>query len=924
MKKNLFLGLLIISFFALVSVAYYFSSNFSQLVSNDSSYLKVALASDRTSLTFQWQKNDDDTTYYKLYHGVRSLIYGESIQTNSNVSSLILDISKFSTFDHYFVLSAVDSYGNESEKSPEIYINLDPNALGCGNGLLDEGEICDGNYKLCEINGYVGQRPCVNDCLGWEVNCQAIGTCGDGIVNGPEVCEGSGVVNCNFNGYLGETQCNPLTCQYTGACDIGSQFCGNGQLEGWEECDGTSLPCVVGGYPGEKGCVDCLLSDACVKIPVCGDEYTDPLEECDGFGQGCTVGLYGGFSSCVNCQYSSCDIGGQACGNNILEGQEECDGNNISCYISVGNYLGERECLADCSDWGSCQSDLECGDGIVNGNEACDKNGPSQACNDPNGYEGGEQFCKNDCSGYGACSSNLSCNDGTLSSPPELCEINDNQICEINGYSGNQLCSANCLAWQTCQTTEYCGDSIKNGYEVCDKNGPNSTQPCDATSGYPGGEQSCLLNCQAWGNCETDLECGDGIITTPIEVCDTANPDQACYTTIGNYLGAKVCEVDCSDWGTCLSDLECGDGIKNGNEICDGDTVSCPLNNGYIMEKTCKNSCLGYENCEATQWCGDGDRNGLEVCDAGETQTCQTTIGNYEGIQTCNIDCLGWGECITTESCGDGIVNGNEFCDVNSYGNCIADNGESGKMPCSEFCTNYLSDMCCPEKFTYDGGPWNELLNTRNGAGYYRGVLIGDQCWMQDNLNAGIANDPVNNDGIIQKFCYNNQPANCRLYGGLYLWREAMQGSTVEGIRGACPEGWHVPTDLEFNILENYTVDYINSPNEQSLCDLTFGNYNIRCGDLNNNNSFLLKGAGISLRDESAGGDNLLKFNLLLGGEHIYGSFRRLNETTTLFTSYSVRNFRNFRNNDINRNRYISRIFNNSYTARSLRCIMDE
>lgn len=923
MKKNLFLGLLVVSFIALVSVTFYFFNNFSKLVDGEGPYLKVALAANRTSLTFQWQKNDDDTAYYKLYHGVRPLVYGEFVKTSSNVSSLVLDISKFNTYDHYFALSAVDAYGNESEKSTEIYINLDPNVLSCGNGLLDEGEICDGNYKLCEIDGYVGQKPCSFDCLGWEAGCQAVGNCGDGIINGPEACEGSGIINCSLNGYLGETQCNPLTCQFTGACDIGNQFCGNGIKEGWEECDGLSMSCTIGGFPGEKGCVDCLLSDECVKIPVCGDEYLDPFEECEGFGQTCTLGLYTGYSDCVNCQYLPCDIGNQVCGNNTKEGNELCDGNTESCYTDIGGYLGERECSPDCSSFGECVSDLRCGDGIVNGNEVCDKNGPAQPCNDPNNYIGGEQFCKDDCSGYDTCSAGLSCNDGILSNPPELCEIGDSQNCQINGYNGNQLCATNCLAWQTCQTTESCGDGIKNGNEACDRNDPNSARPCNNTpNGYPGGEETCLFNCKGWGNCETDLRCGDGIITSPIEKCDIANPDETCHTLVGNYLGTKACQADCSDWEDCVSDLKCGDGVKNGNEVCDSDTVSCPLSNGYPMEKTCNNDCSGYGNCEATQWCGDGDVNGPELCEIGQIQAC-SDINNYNGEQICNADCLGWGECIITESCSDGIVNGNEACDINSFNDCIADNGENGKMPCLPDCSGYSSDMCCPEKFIYDGGPWDEALTVRDGSGYYRGVLIGDQCWMQDNLNAGVVGSPVMNDNIVQKYCYNNKPANCRHYGGLYIWREAMMYSNIEGSRGACPEGWHVPTDLEFNELEKYTVDYINSPNEQSLCGLHY--VNNRCGDLNSNLGGL-KGAGISLRDESVGGDNLLNFNLLLSGEYKFGSFRYLGQKTNLLVSspFTYSKYRHFSNNDWTNNNFIGRShYSGSYFI-SLRCIMDE
>ena len=57
------------------------------------------------------------------------------------------------------------------------------------------------------------------------------------------------------------------------------------------------------------------------------------------------------------------------------------------------------------------------------------------------------------------------------------------------------------------------------------------------------------------------------------------------------------------------------------------------------------------------------------------------------------------------------------------------------------------------------------------------------------------------NNGIIEKYCYNNDDANCAIYGGLYQWDEAMQYVTTEGTQGICPIGWHLPTDAEWTLL---------------------------------------------------------------------------------------------------------------------------
>lgn len=86
----------------------------------------------------------------------------------------------------------------------------------------------------------------------------------------------------------------------------------------------------------------------------------------------------------------------------------------------------------------------------------------------------------------------------------------------------------------------------------------------------------------------------------------------------------------------------------------------------------------------------------------------------------------------------------------------------------------------------------------------YNAVKIGDQCWLRENLDVGtmvhgLSGMPDN--GIIEKYCYDNDPINCDIYGGLYLWNEAMHHSTEEGSQGICPNGWHIPTYEEMQIL---------------------------------------------------------------------------------------------------------------------------
>jgi uncharacterized protein (TIGR02145 family) len=96
------------------------------------------------------------------------------------------------------------------------------------------------------------------------------------------------------------------------------------------------------------------------------------------------------------------------------------------------------------------------------------------------------------------------------------------------------------------------------------------------------------------------------------------------------------------------------------------------------------------------------------------------------------------------------------------------------------------------------------IVNITYEGKVYNTVEIETQCWLKENLDVGSmipGSQNQTNNGIIEKYCYNDDPNNCNSYGGLYQWDEVMHYESNEGAQGICPPGWHIPTLAEFQIL---------------------------------------------------------------------------------------------------------------------------
>jgi uncharacterized protein (TIGR02145 family) len=122
---------------------------------------------------------------------------------------------------------------------------------------------------------------------------------------------------------------------------------------------------------------------------------------------------------------------------------------------------------------------------------------------------------------------------------------------------------------------------------------------------------------------------------------------------------------------------------------------------------------------------------------------------------------------------------------------------------CTANATQIIS-VVNPPVFTCE----NMMTDIRDNT-QYPTVKIGTQCWMAANLNYGtvISSTLMQRDNCVpEKYCFNDDPANCVSYGGLYQWDEMMQYTNAPAEQGFCPPGWHVPTENEWTTLFNFYV----------------------------------------------------------------------------------------------------------------------
>lgn len=98
----------------------------------------------------------------------------------------------------------------------------------------------------------------------------------------------------------------------------------------------------------------------------------------------------------------------------------------------------------------------------------------------------------------------------------------------------------------------------------------------------------------------------------------------------------------------------------------------------------------------------------------------------------------------------------------------------------------------------------------------YNTILIGEQCWMKENLRttkyadgAPIAQGNDTSTTVGYWYYVNNDPVLKPTHGLLYNWKAVMRDSVPTdnyptGFQSVCPTGWHVPSEEEWRDFDYY------------------------------------------------------------------------------------------------------------------------
>ena len=157
----------------------------------------------------------------------------------------------------------------------------------CGDGQVDGDEACDialaATAECAPLGFEPGQVPCDASCQWAYDQCTPLATCGNGMLDTTELCDGAQIaadLDCSDYGRTSGTLACGSACQIDAS---GCYTCGDGTLQGPEGCDDHDL---TSGDGCSSGCAvetgwQCAGQQPSQCTPVCGDGILVGGEACD-------------------------------------------------------------------------------------------------------------------------------------------------------------------------------------------------------------------------------------------------------------------------------------------------------------------------------------------------------------------------------------------------------------------------------------------------------------------------------------------------------------------------------------------------------------------------------------------------------------------------------------------------------------------
>lgn len=510
----------------------------------------------------------------------------------------------------------------------------------CGNGVVEEGETCDGNCddlplecapEPCAIPTRIGSKEtcdltctdtiefacgttdgCCPDGCALEDDADCLSACGDGILQEGELCDGDcpracdDEDPCTVDTYTGSVETCDAICIYEpapcggedGCCSQGCTIeddvdclptCGDGVLDEGEVCDGN---CPTSCEDGNLCTDDTLTGDAdtcdalCAFAPIpCDDGVPCTVDTCVA-GSGCVH--TGDDSLCASgepCVTDTCDAATGCtsileeicCGNGLIEDVEECDdGNTVDgdgCSAScVGDCVVEEDTwalfspatweggLADCAArggdlaWIHSAQEQEVAfnlcNQITNSNAFCWIGLESPYSTWSNGDPVDFAFWGADFDGTGTCANlKYTLPDGAWDD--FYCGTSVHYVCRFPSAVSPDLSGAIATATSPAGDLTCCGNGIVDPGETCDGNCPTcftsnpctgltlvgSASTCDAacvpkpSPGCSGGDECCPLGCNPSNDEDCSTQCNVQI-------------DVICHNEPGKVVSYQVKALD--------------------------------------------------------------------------------------------------------------------------------------------------------------------------------------------------------------------------------------------------------------------------------------------------------------------------------------------------------------------------------------------